>query len=189
MLRSVSEISVLTGLSKVSIYKKIKQEKFQYFITKNKGVTYISEDGVNLILKEFEVKRVNSIGLNSLNYEQEFANEEVATTIENKEIDENKEWLKELKINYINSLNDEINYLREQIEKKDNHIQELMNLNKNNQVLLKQQQDKEINQLRLEAHFKEVDEKLLDLKNKMDRKRKKDKSKFNIFNYFNKKEN
>lgn len=183
MLRSVSEISVLTGLSKVSIYKKIKQEKFQCFITKNKGITYISEDGVNLILKEFEVKRVNYEGLNSLNYEQEFTNEEVAITIENKGIKVNEEWLKELKVDYINSLKSEINYLRGQIEKKDNQIQELIGLNKNNQVLLKQQQDKEINQLMLEDHFKEVDEKLLDLKNKMDKKRKKDKS---IFSYFNK---
>ena len=68
MFRSVSEISVLTGLSKVSIYKKIKQEKFQKFITRNKGITYISEDGVKLILKEFEVKRVKSDGLNSLSH-------------------------------------------------------------------------------------------------------------------------
>lgn len=174
MLRSVSEISVLTGLSKVSIYKKIKQENFQEFITKNKGVTYVSEDGVNLILKEFKVKRVNSEGLNSLNYEWKFTNEEVAIEIENKGIEVNKDWLKGLKVDYINSLKSEINYLRGQIEKKDNQIQELIGLNKNNQVLLKQQQDKEINQIRLEDHFKKVDEKLADLKNKMDKKRKKD---------------
>ena len=181
MLRSVSEISVLTGLSKVSIYKKIKQEKFQEFIIRNKGITYVSEDGVNLILKEFRVKRVKSEGLNSLNCESDFKNEEVTVTIENRGIESNEEWLKELKVDYINSLKDEIEYLRGQIEKKDNQIQELINLNKNNQVLLKQQQDKEINQLKLEDHFKEVDEKLLDLKNKMDKKRKKDKSIFSFF--------
>ena len=178
MLRSVLEISVLTGLSNVSIYKKLKQEKFQEFITRNKGVTYVSEDGVNLILKEFKVK---SDGLNSLNYERKFTNEEVATTIENKGIKVNEEWLKELKVDYIKSLKDEIKNLKIQLEKKDNQIQELINLNKNNQVLLKQQQDKEINQLKLEDHFKEVDEKLSDLKNKMDKKRKKDKSIFSFF--------
>ena len=183
MFRSVSEISVLTGLSKVSIYKKIKQEKFQKFITRNKGITYVSEDGVKLILKEFEVKRVKSDGLNSLNCEHDFENEEVAITIENKGIEEEKEWLKELKVNYINSLKDEINYLREQIEKKDNQIQELVNLNKNNQVLLKQQQDKEINQLKLEDHIKEFDEKLLVLKEKMEQKRNTKKSFLNIFKY------
>lgn len=181
MLRSVSEISVLTGLSKVSIYKKIKQEKFQFFITKNKGITYVSDEGVNLILKEFEVKRVNFEGLKSLNYEQKFTNEEVATTIENKGIEVKEEWLKKLKVDYINSLKSEINYLRGQIEKKDNQIQELINLNKNNQVLLKQQQDKEINQIMLEDHFKKVDEKLANLKNKMDKKRKKDSSFLSLF--------
>ena len=183
MFRSVSEISVLTGLSKVSIYKKIKQEKFQKFITRNKGITYISEDGVKLILKEFEVKRVKSDGLNSLNCEHDFENEEVAITIENKGIEEEKEWLKELKVEYINSLKDEIKYLRKQIEKKDNQIQELINLNKNNQVLLKQQQDKEINQLKLEDHIKEFDEKLLVLKEKMEQKRNTKKSFLNIFKY------
>ena len=184
MFRSVSEISVLTGLSKVSIYKKIKQEKFQKFITRNKGITYISEDGVKLILKEFEVKRVKSDGLNSLNCEHDFENEEVAVTIENKWIEEEKERLKELKAEYINDLKDEIKYLREQIEKKDNQIQELVNLNKNNQVLLKQQQDKEINQLKLEDHIKEFDEKLLNLKDKMDKKRNTKKLFFNIFKYY-----
>ncbi|MBS6889764.1 MAG: hypothetical protein KH200_18035, partial [Clostridium sp.] len=87
------------------------------------------------------------------------------------------------KVEYINSLKDEIKYLRKQIEKKDNQIQELINLNKNNQVLLKQQQDKEINQLKLEDHIKEFDEKLLVLKEKMEQKRNTKKSFLNIFKY------
>ena len=76
----------------------------------------------------------------------------------------------------------------EQLKEKDKQIAELQKLLEhsqrlieNNQVLLKQQQDKEINQLKLEEHFKEVDEKLLDLKNKMELKRKKEKSIFNFF--------
>ena len=135
-----------------------------------------------MILKEFEVKRVKSDGLNSLNYEHDFENEEVAITIENKGIEEEKKWLKELKVEYINSLKDEIKYLREQTEKKDNQIQELINLNKNNQVLLKQQQDKEINQKLLENHFQEVDKKLMDLKEKMELRNSKRK-----FGFWNKK--
>ena len=83
---------------------------------------------------------------------------------------------------YINSLKDEIKYLREQTEKKDNQIQELINLNKNNQVLLKQQQDKEINQKLLENHFQEVDKKLMDLKEKMELRNSKRK-----FGFWNKK--
>lgn len=105
----------------------------------------------------------------------------MTVTIENKGIEEDGEWLKELKVEYINCLKDEVKYLMGQIEKKDNQIQELINLNKNNQVLLKQQQEKEINQLKLEDHIKEFDEKLLNLKEKMEQKRNTKKSFFNIF--------
>ncbi|MBW4864120.1 MAG: hypothetical protein KZY57_14945 [Paeniclostridium sp.] len=178
MLRSVSEISVLTGLSKVSIYNKIKLKEFKKFIFKTKGITYVSEEGVTLIYEYFNLKEST---LNTLNNEQEFTNKELALDIENKEIKEFKSELKDLKVNYIDILKSEIGNLRNQLDKKDKQIQELINLNKNNQVLLKQQQDKEINQLKLEDHFKEVDEKLLDLKNKMELKRKKEKSIFNFF--------
>ena len=70
------------------------------------------------------------------------------------------------------------------MHKAHQQIQELINLNKNNQVLLKQQQDKEINQLKLEDHIKEFDEKLLSLKEKMEQKRNTKKSFFNIFKYY-----
>ncbi|MDU1855888.1 MAG: NAD(P)H-dependent oxidoreductase [Clostridium baratii] len=67
-----------------------------------------------------------------------------------------------------------------QIQDLHKQIEELINLNKNNQVLLKQQQDKEINQKLLEDHFQEVDEKLMDLRERMDEK-KKSKKKFGFF--------
>ncbi len=66
------------------------------------------------------------------------------------------------------------------MREKDKQIEELINLNKNNQILLKQQQDKEINQKLLEDHFQEVDEKLMDLRERMDEK-KKSKKKFGFF--------
>lgn len=47
----------------------------------------------------------------------------------------------------------------------------MINLNKNNQVLLKQQQDKENNQKLLEDHFQEVDQKLMDLRDRMEEKK------------------
>ena len=51
MLRSVAEVSVLTGLSKVSIYNKIKLKEIEKYVVKNKGITYISDEGINLIFK------------------------------------------------------------------------------------------------------------------------------------------
>lgn len=178
LLRSISEISVLTGLSKVSIYNKIKLKEFEKFIFKNKGITYVSDEGVTLIYEYFNLKESS---LNTLKCEPKFTNNEVALDIENKEIEEFKAELKQLKVNYINTLKSEIGNLRNQLDEKDKQIQELIGLNKNNQILLKQQQDKEINQFKLEDHFKEVDEKLLDLKNKMAFKRKKEKSIFSFF--------
>jgi hypothetical protein len=58
----------------------------------------------------------------------------------------------------------------------------LINLNKNNQVLLKQQQDKENNQKLLEYHFQEVDQKLMDLRDRMEEKKNSKK----IFGFFSK---
>ena len=49
MLRSVAEVSVLTGLSKVSIYNKIKLKEIEQYVVKNKGITYVSDEGIALI--------------------------------------------------------------------------------------------------------------------------------------------
>lgn len=168
MLRSVSEIASLTGLSKVSIYNKLKLKEMKDYIIKNKGTTYVSEEGYSLILERFNLKEE---GLNDLKNDTKNIKAEIALDIENKEIDEFKIELKELKKDYIKSLKLEIENLKVQLEKKDNQINELMGLNKNNQILLKQQQYKEINQIQLEDHFKEVDEKLGELKSRMDNRK------------------
>ena len=72
MLRSVAEVSVLTGLSKVSIYNKIKLKEFEKYVVKNKGITYISDEGINLIFKGLNFKDVTLNGLNEgLNLQRE----------------------------------------------------------------------------------------------------------------------
>ena len=58
----------------------------------------------------------------------------------------------------------------------------MINLNKNNQVLLKQQQDKENNQKLFKDHFQEVDQKLMDLRDRMEEKKNSKK----IFGFFSK---
>lgn len=178
MLRSVSEISVLTGLSKVSIYNKLKLKEMKDYIIKNKGVTYVSEEGYALILDKFNLKKE---ALNNLKNDTKNIKDEIALDIENKDIEEFKLEFKKLKQDYINSLKLEIENLKVQLEKKDNQINELMGLNKNNQILLKQQQDKEINQIQLEDHFKEVDEKLGELKSRMDNRKSEKTSFWNRF--------
>ena len=174
---SVSEIADLTGLSKVSIYNKLKLKEIEPFIVKNKGITYVGDEGVALIKEGLNLKEE---GLNSLNESFKEEESEVALDIENTQFNSFKEEFKDLNKDYINSLKLEIQNLKDQLEKKDSQIEELINLNKNNQILLKQQQDKEINQKLLEDHFQEVDEKLMDLRESMEEKKKSNK-KFGFF--------
>ena len=176
MLMSVSEIAYLTGLSKVSIYNKLKLKEIAPFIVKNKGVTYVLEDGVALIKVSLNLKEDT---LNTLN--DSLKEEETAIGIETIEIQEIKVQLKELNVEYTTSLKHEIELLKGQLDEKDKQITELIGLNKNNQVLLKQQQDKEIKQLQLEEHFQEVDTKLHALKEKMTQKKDTKKGLFNFF--------
>lgn len=173
---SVSEIAYLTGLSKVSIYNKLKLKEIAPFIVKNKGVTYVLEDGVALIKVSLNLKEDT---LNTLN--DSLKEEETAIGIETIEIQEIKVQLKELNVEYTTSLKHEIELLKGQLDEKDKQITELIGLNKNNQVLLKQQQDKEIKQLQLEEHFQEVDTKLHALKEKMTQKKDTKKGLFNFF--------
>lgn len=164
MLMSVSELSDLIGLSKVSIYNKLKLKELEPYVLKSKGVTYITDDGVNLIKQLFNL---NEDTLNPLNEEDNRIGEETNETIENKEIEEIKGQLKELSIDYINSLKEENETLKNQLREKDKQIEELHKLVENNQVLLKYQHDKEIKQLQQSEHFQEIDEKLMELKEKL----------------------
>ena len=56
---SVSEIADLTGLSKVSIYNKLKLKEIEPFIVKNKGITYVCDEGVALIKEGLNLKAVS----------------------------------------------------------------------------------------------------------------------------------
>ena len=167
MLRSIEEVAIQLGVSKTSIYNKIKLKNYKDKVVKKQGKSMVDEELFNLIKDSLKVE--NEVE-NQKN--KKSANEEIAMDRDD-----------------IFNLNQRLNLeLIEQLKEKDKQIAELQRLLgesqkliENNQILLKQQQDKEINQLMLEDHFKEFDEKLLDLKNKMDKKRKKDKSIFSFF--------
>ena len=163
---TVEEVSRDLSVSKVTVYNKLK--KYESKVVLKQGKKYITEDLFNLIKEEFK------------NQEHEkCANQEIATDREVK-----FKLNKSLNADLIDILKEQLREKDIQLREKDKQIQELINLNKNNQVLLKQQQDKEINQLKLEDHIKEFDEKLLSLKEKMEQKRNTKKSFFNIFKYY-----
>ena len=178
MLRSVAEVSVLTGLSKVSIYNKIKLKEMEQYIVKNKGITYISEEGIALIKDGLNLKEDT---LNSLNDSLKLVEDEIAISLENKELQDFKVELKELNKDYLNSLKSENEVLRKQLDEKDKQIAELHKLIENSQILLKEEQKKLDKQLYLEEHFEEVDKRIQDLKDKMEQRRNDKKSFFKIF--------
>ena len=165
---TVEEVSRDLSVSKVTIYNKLK--KYESKVVLKQGKKYITEDLFNLIKEELKVK---SEVKNQEN--EKCANQEIATDREvSFKLNES------LNADLIDILKEQLREKDIQLREKDKQIQELINLNKNNQVLLKQQQDKEINQLKLEDHIKEFDEKL-NLKEKMEQKRNTKKSFFKIF--------
>lgn len=165
---TVEEVSKLLSVSKVTIYAKLK--KYESKVVVKQGKKYVTEELLSLIKQELNLKECLKDNLKVEN-DKEVINQEIATDRDD----------------LINLNQDLINFLKQQLEEKDiqlrekdKQIEELINLNKNNQILLKQQQDKEINQKLLEDHFQEVDEKLMDLRERMDEK-KKSKKKFGFF--------
>ena len=162
---TVEEVSKLLSVSKVTIYAKLK--KYESKVVVKQGKKYVTEELLSLIKQELNLKECLKDNLKVENNTGAI-NQEIATDRDD----------------LINLNQDLINFLKQQLEEKDiqlrekdKQIEELINLNKNNQILLKQQQDKEINTKLLEDHFQEVDEKLMDLRERMDEK-KKSKKKF-----------
>ena len=125
MFYTVAEIAVLTGLSKVSIYNKLKLKELKPFIVKKKGITYITEDGLKLINE----------GLNTFTDEIEIGTEEQQETAENWDFKESKD----IKDEYINSLKIENDRLWLEMKEKNKQIEKLSQLVENGQVLLREQ--------------------------------------------------
>ena len=150
----INQVAQLTGISKVSVYKKLKKLKgIEQYIVKEVDKTYVLEEGVRLIRDSLQV---NSKVKNDVD-------EECAISDGYEDLTVNKQ--------LINGLLKQLDEKDKQIQDLHKQIEELINLNKNNQVLLKQQQDKENNQKLLEDHFQEVDQKLMDLRDRMEEKK------------------
>ena len=176
---TVEEVATELGVSKVTIYSKLK--KFQDEVVVKQGKKYVTEKLFNLIKEDLKVKRNENL-------------EDIKVNINGSIIEDNDDLsnLSELNQSLINTVIDQIKekdlQLKtkdDQMKAKDEQIKNLQKLIENSQVLLKQEQDKEIKKLSMETHFEEVDKKLLELKEKLEERRKidieikeKDKEKF-----------
>ena len=156
---TVEEVSKLLSVSKVTIYAKLK--KYESKVVVKQGKKYVTEELLSLIKQELNLKECLKDNLKVENN----------TGAINQEIATDRDDLINLNQYLINFLKQQLEEKDIQLREKDKQIEELINLNKNNQVLLKQQQDKEINQKLLEDHFQEVDQKLMDLRDRMEEKK------------------
>lgn len=147
----IKQVVNMTGINRNKLYKLIREnEEFKKYIVRDSKKIYVLDDGLDLL--------INSEKNTIIDLENDFIDNN-----ENEQINYDI-------LNIKNSFNEDIlKIVLNQLTEKDKQIQELLALNKNNQILLKE--EKEVNKAILEEHFKEVDMKLLDLRDKMNNKR------------------
>lgn len=160
MLRTVEETAIQLGVSKTTIYNKLKLKDFKSRIVKKQGKSMIDDDLFKLIQE-------------GLKYQNQFDYDNIDFDINSEtSIDED---------DLLNLNKELIENLLEQLKEKDKQISELHKLIENSQILLKEEQKKTDQQLYLSEHFEEVDNKLQDLREKMEQKRNEKKGLFKIF--------
>lgn len=160
MLRTVEETAIQLGVSKTTIYNKLKMKEYKSKLVKKQGKSMVDDSLFNLIQEGLKVQN----------------------EVENKEIENDVNAETSIDEDGLLNLNKElIDNLLEQLKEKDKQISELHKLIENSQILLKEEQKKSEQQLYLAEHFEEVDNKLQDLKEKMEQKRNEKIKLFKIF--------
>mgnify|MGYP000360379696 FL=1 len=159
MLKSINNVSKELGISKATIYKKLKEEKYKKLIIKENNVIKINESLYELLKANTKRKNIEEV--------------------ENVEIVD-KEELNVVKVEENNKNDNIVGILLKQIKEKDIQINRLHDLIENNQILIKNSQEREKEQVSLENHFKDIDKKLLEIRDK-NKSRKEKKRKSNIF--------
>ena len=161
MLYDVETISELTKMSKVTIYKQLKLKEVKVCIVRKQGKSFVDEVGFNLIKK-------------SLNLNDELNNDEIATDKSSDVIGyepysiTNTEDLIKSKNELINALTEQVLFLKQQLCEKDMQINKLHVIVENSQVLLKAKPQHDV--LQLEEHFQDLDNKFIEIKDKMQNK-------------------
>lgn len=146
---TVEEVSENLGVSKVTIYAKLK--KFNDKVVTKQGKKYITDDLLTLIKQDLKAKDIETDNLN-FNNGKNGSNEEIAMD----------------NVDLANLNKDLINSLLEQLKQKDKQIDELHKLLENSQVLLKERTEQE--PLLLEEQFQELNNKMENIKESMNKR-------------------
>lgn len=166
MLRSVEEVAIELGVSKTTIYNKLKLKKYNELVVKKQGISMIDDELLKLIKDNLRCKPIVDN-----EHCSELGEDEVAVD----------------KADLINFNKELIGSLLNQLMEKDKQIADLHKLVENSQVLLKEEQKHNQSQLLLEEHFKEVDLKLQSI---MREKREiKERNNRHIFSFFRRSNN
>lgn len=165
MLYTVAEVSKLTNLSKVSIYKKLKLKELENHVTKEAGITYVDDTALKFITDGLKFNE---------EFKQDDKEEFKDSDTENISNDEIPTSFDDLTIN-----RELVKTLIDQLKAKDDQINDLHKLLENSQVLLKNEQDKpKEDLLLLEEHLKEFDDRLMNIKERMEKRKEEPKSIF-----------
>ena len=159
MLKSINNVSKELGISKATIYKKLKEEKYKKLIIKENNVIKINDSLYELLKANTKIKNIEEV--------------------EGVEI-VNKEDLNVVKVEENMQEDNVVGILLTQIKEKDTQINRLHDLIENNQILIKNSQEREKERVVLEEHFKDIDKKLIEIRDK-NKSRKEKKRKSNIF--------
>ncbi len=158
MIYSVTKVAKLIGVSRVTIYKKLKQLNMSTHMIKKSNITYIDDIGLQMIKDD----------IIDLTEEQADTTSNTAT--------EPQETVVSDSIGCINILTAQNKKLWKMIEEKDNQINDYserlkqsLELNRNSQVLLKDKPHEDI--LLLEEHFQNLDTKLEEVKENMQQRK------------------
>lgn len=159
MLYTVEQVANLLNVSKQTIYNKLKLIEFKDKILIKQGQKYIDDELLSLIKNNLKIKS-NFKDNNNLNTQAE------AEKIQDIIADDD---LLNLNKDLIYSLLEQLKVKDKQIEDLNNRLEQEQELTKNMQVLQLKQQTTDIKAL--EKHFNEFDNKLLEIRERMQNKK------------------
>jgi hypothetical protein len=161
MLYSVQETADKLHISKVTVYKKLKSDKFKDKVTMKDEQTMVTEELLELLNDSCQFK----VDLNA-------PDEATAEVVQAVEVQVDVDLVSAYK-HHNSVLEGVIKEKDIQIEEYSQRLKEALEVTKNSQILLSDKPAKQ-DTLLMEAHFDDLDSKLLDLKKKMvERKEKK----------------
>jgi hypothetical protein len=165
MLRTVPEVVDIIHITRQSLYFKLKQPLYKDKVITKHGQAYIDDDLLKLI-------QDNMKPFNKHNGSETITQQEEATTKDDTVPDEDIVKLNQILINtLVEQLKEKDNQIHEkdsQLENYSERLKQALELNRNNQILLKEKPKQEL--ILLEEHFHNLDNKLIEIKDKMQKK-------------------